>query len=144
MNFKSYSPEDTEKIAYEIGQALKSGDVICLDGDLGAGKTAFAKGLAKGLGVVAHVTSPTFTIVNEYEGRYRVYHFDVYRIEDPEEMYEVGFEEYLDSEGICIIEWADNIKEILPSAYKQVTIKKNIAKSDNFRQIYIEEVNEWS
>ena len=140
MKFESYSSEDTEKIAYELGQALKPGDVICLGGDLGAGKTVFAKGLAKGLGVVTHVTSPTFTIINEYTGRHKVYHFDVYRIEDPEEMYEIGFEEYVYGDGICIIEWADNIKEILPAYYKQVIITKDIEKSEYFREIHIKEV----
>ncbi len=111
--------------------------MICLDGDLGAGKTAFAKGLIKSLGVEEHVTSPTFTIVNEYNGKWPIYHFDVYRINDIEEMYEIGFEEYVYGDGISIIEWADNIKEIIPSSHMKVEIKKDLNRGENYREIMI-------
>ena len=105
--------EETARLGLRLGQILKAPSVVCLTGDLGAGKTTFTKSIAKGLGIEEHITSPTFTIVNEYEGREKLYHFDVYRISSPDEMYEIGFEEYLSSDGICIIEWADMIKELL-------------------------------
>ncbi|MDK2800443.1 MAG: tRNA threonylcarbamoyladenosine biosynthesis protein TsaE [Clostridiales bacterium] len=136
----SNSPEETEKIAYDIAKYLTAGDVVCLDGDLGAGKTAFTKGIAKAFEVEDYVTSPTFTIINEYNGKLPIYHFDVYRINDIDEMYEIGFEEYIDGDGISIIEWADNIKEILPSSYLKITITKDIEKSENYRQILIEAI----
>ncbi len=135
--FISNSPAETEKIAYDVASNLKPGDVICLGGDLGAGKTAFAKGLIKSLGVVDHVTSPTFTIVNEYDGKWPVYHFDVYRINDVEEMFEIGFEEYVYGDGISIIEWADNIKEILPLSHLKIEIKKDLSRGENYREIMI-------
>lgn len=136
----SNSLEETQKIAYDVASYLKPGDVVCLGGDLGAGKTAFAKGLAKALGVEDHVTSPTFTIVNEYNGKWPVYHFDVYRINDIEEMVEIGFDEYIDGDGISIIEWAENIREILPSAYWKISITKDLSKGENYREIYITKV----
>ena len=105
--------KETAKLGLKLGQMLKTPSVVCLTGDLGAGKTTFTKSIAKGLGIEEHITSPTFTIVNEYEGREKLYHFDVYRISSPEEMHEIGFEEYLASDGVCIIEWADMIKELL-------------------------------
>src|SRR5690606_12447510 len=105
---------------------LNTGDIVCINGDLGTGKTVFTNGIAKSLGIKEHITSPTFTIVNEYSGRVPFYHFDVYRIADSEEMFEIGFEEYLYGEGIVVIEWADIIKDILPEEVIQVTIKKNL------------------
>lgn len=118
----SNSLEETVGIGERIGQHLSLGDVICLDGNLGAGKTAFVSGVAKGLGVTEHVTSPTFTIVNEYEGRIPFFHFDVYRVYDPDELYDVGFEEYFYRGGAICIEWSSLIKEILPEKRVNVLI----------------------
>lgn len=111
---ESLSPEDTYEIGYKIGKELKSGDIICLNGDLGAGKTTITKAIAEALGIDDNITSPSFTIVNEYYGDIDFYHFDVYRIDDIEEMYDIGYEEYFYSDGICVIEWANMIEEILP------------------------------
>ncbi|MGE4282118.1 MAG: tRNA (adenosine(37)-N6)-threonylcarbamoyltransferase complex ATPase subunit type 1 TsaE [Clostridia bacterium] len=138
----SNSPQETEQIAYKIGVQLEPGCVVCLGGDLGAGKTAFTKGLVKAYGIEEDVTSPTFTIVNEYDGNVPVYHFDVYRIHDVDEMFEIGFEEYIYGEGISVIEWAENIKEILPQVYLKVSIKKDLDKSENFREIIIEAIGD--
>ena len=107
----------TKEIGYKLGQLLQPGSVICLIGDLGAGKTTMTQSLAKALEVEDYITSPTFTIVNEYEGRMPLYHFDVYRIGSSEEMYDIGFDEYIDGEGVCIIEWANLIEDILPDEY---------------------------
>ena len=109
-------------------------------GDLGAGKTAFVQGLAKGLGIEGHITSPTFTIVNEYYGRLTLYHFDVYRVADPDEMYEIGYEEYVYGDGVSVIEWPQLIDEILPEKRYNVTITKDYEKGDNYRLIKIERV----
>lgn len=112
----SRSPRETYAIAQKLAKRLTGGEVIGLDGDLGAGKTVFVKGLAAGLGVCATVQSPTFTIVREYaKGRLPLYHFDVYRIADPDEMFEIGFEEYLHGGGVTVIEWASIIEELLPA-----------------------------
>ncbi len=108
-------------------------------GDLGAGKTAFAQGLAKALGIVNHVTSPTFTIVNEYYGRLPLYHFDVYRIVDPDEMYEIGFDEYVDSDGVCLVEWAELIEDLFPKSFYKLTILKDEEKGFDYRKIIFEE-----
>lgn len=133
----SNSPEETEKIAFQVGKELQSGDVVCLNGELGSGKTVFTKGLAKALGVEEYIVSPTFTIVNEYIGQLPVYHFDVYRINDPQEMYEIGFEEYIFGDGVTIIEWSDNISEILPKELIDIYIKKDITKGENYREIIV-------
>lgn len=124
--FKTFSQEETIEIGKALGRLLNTGDIVCINGDLGTGKTVFTNGIAKSLGIKEHITSPTFTIVNEYSGRVPFYHFDVYRISDSEEMFEIGFEEYLYGEGIVVIEWADIIKDILPEEVVQVTIKKNL------------------
>lgn len=132
------SAEETKKKAAEFADKLKMGDVVCLYGDLGAGKTAFVQGLAKGLGIHEHITSPTFTIVNEYYGRLPLYHFDVYRIADPDEMYEIGYEEYVYGDGVSVIEWPQLIDEILPDKRYDITISKDYSKHDNYRVISIE------
>ena len=106
--------EQTKEIGYRLGKLLTPGSVICLIGDLGAGKTTMTQSLAKAIGVDDYITSPTFTIVNEYEGNMPLYHFDVYRIGSSEEMYDIGYDEYINSDGVCIIEWANLIEDILP------------------------------
>ncbi len=141
MEYNSYSPEDTFNIAMEIGMRAKAGDVFCLNGDLGVGKTLFSQGFAKGLGIQESVNSPTFTIVQEYDdGRLPLYHFDVYRIDDPEEMEEVGFSDMVYGEGVCLIEWANLIEDILPESYTTITIEKWLDKGFDYRLIRIETV----
>ena len=137
--YESYSAEDTARIAAELAKSLKGGEFIAMYGELGAGKTAFVQGLARALGIDRPVTSPTFTIVNEYEGRLPLYHFDVYRIADPDEMYEIGYEEYLDAVGVCVVEWAELIEELFPDEYIKLTIEKNNSKGFDYRRIIIEE-----
>ena len=114
LSFKTNNAKETEELGLRIGKSLVGGEVIAMTGDLGSGKTTMTKSLAKGLLIDEHITSPTFTIVNEYEGRLKLFHFDVYRIGDIEEMYDLGFEEYIYSGGVCIIEWSNLIEEILP------------------------------
>ena len=109
--------EQTKEIGYKLGQLLTPKSVVCLIGDLGAGKTTMTQSLAKALEVDDYITSPTFNIVNEYEVRMPLYHFDVYRIGSSDEMYDIGFDEYIDGEGVCIIEWANLIEDILPNEY---------------------------
>lgn len=125
---------ETFELGYKIGTMLKKGDVISLNGDLGAGKTHLTKGIAAGLGVDDYITSPTFTIVNEYMGRLPFYHFDVYRIDDIYEMYEIGFDEYLYGEGVCVVEWGDMVDELLPKDKIYIYIKK---LEDNVREVQI-------
>lgn len=139
MVYESNSPEETFEIAYKMGQEIKRGEIVCLYGDLGVGKTVFAKGFAKGLGVNDVVTSPTFTLVQEYHGtKMPLYHFDVYRIGDIEEMFEIGYEEYFYGDGVCLVEWADFIKELLPHGYTKVTISKSLSENVDYRKICIE------
>lgn len=137
LSIVSNSLSDTREIGKKIGEFLNIGDIVCLSGDLGAGKTVLAKGLVEGLGVLEQVTSPTFTIVNEYSGRCNIYHFDVYRVYDTEELLEMGFEEYIYGEGISIIEWAELIKPILPDTVLWVEIKKDFNKGEDFREIIL-------
>ncbi|HHU73582.1 MAG TPA: tRNA (adenosine(37)-N6)-threonylcarbamoyltransferase complex ATPase subunit type 1 TsaE [Clostridiales bacterium] len=139
MKIDSFSAEDTFNIGFRMGQKAKSGDVYCLSGDLGVGKTVFTQGFAKGLGVEDIVNSPTFTIVQEYEGaNYPFYHFDVYRISSVEEMEEIGYEEYFYGNGVCLIEWAELIQEILPENIVSIVIKKDLSKGFDYRCITIE------
>lgn len=128
--------EETKNIGYKLGSLLQKGDIICLTGDLGAGKTTFTKSIALGLEVEEDVTSPTFTIINEYYGRLPVYHFDVYRIMDIDEMYDLGYEEYFYGNGVCIIEWASQIKELIPKEHLWIEIK--LGNEINNREFYIE------
>ena len=123
MKLTLKSEQETEKYGIELGRKVKPGTVIALTGDLGAGKTTLTKAIAKGLGVTETVTSPTFTVVKEYRsGRLPLYHFDVYRIGDPEEMYELGYEEYFYGDGVCVVEWADLIEELLPGDAVRIRI----------------------
>lgn len=136
--FESNCSEDTFAFGKRMGEEAKAGDVICLLGDLGVGKTVFTQGFAKGLGITEPVNSPTFTIIQEYEeGRIPFYHFDVYRISDIEEMDEIGFEDYVYGDGVCLIEWANLIKEILPDNMKVITIEKELEKGFDYRKITI-------
>ena len=131
------SVADTEMVGFKLGEMLGSGDVICLRGSLGTGKTAFTGGIAGALGISGYITSPTFTIVNEYTGRLPLYHFDVYRISDPEEMFEIGFEEYLDGRGVVVIEWAELIKDILPLENIEVILEKTDSDNPDERRLTI-------
>ena len=115
--------EKTREIGSKLGELLTPKSVICLIGDLGAGKTTMTQSLARALGVDDYITSPTFTIVNEYEGKMPLYHFDVYRIGSSEEMYDIGFDEYIDGDGVCIIEWANLIEDILPDEYLYIELR---------------------
>ena len=134
----SFCAKDTYELGEKIGQMAKPGMVISLTGDLGVGKTVFTQGLAKGLGIEEPVNSPTFTIVQVYEeGRLPLYHFDVYRIGDIEEMDEIGYEDYFYGEGVCLIEWADLIREILPEQMCRVTIEKDLEKGFDYRKVEV-------
>ena len=128
MKFESFSAEETYALGKKLGEEAKPGAVYCLSGDLGVGKTVFTKGFAVGLGVIDTVNSPTFTIVQEYKGRLPFYHFDVYRIEEPEEMEEIGYEDYFYGDGACMIEWAELIGELIPESAVKVRISKDLKK----------------
>lgn len=132
------SPEETFEVGRKLGQTAKPGEIYMLNGDLGVGKTVFTQGVAAGLGITEHISSPTFTIVQVYEsGRLPFYHFDVYRIGDVEEMDEIGYEDYFLGNGLCIVEWAERIKELIPAEAKQITIEKNLEKGFDYRRILI-------
>ena len=140
-DMESFRPEDTFELGRKIGEAAKPGDVFTLIGDLGVGKTVFTQGLAKGLGITEPVNSPTFTILQVYEeGRLPFYHFDVYRIGDSSEMDEIGYEDCFYGDGVCLIEWADLIEDILPEKYRKITILKDLNKGFDYRKILIEDV----
>ncbi len=140
---ESFSAEETYALGEKIGQEARPGQVYTLIGDLGVGKTVFTQGVAAGLGITEPVSSPTFTIVQIYEeGRMPFYHFDVYRIGDPEEMEEVGFEDCIYGEGLCLIEWANLIEEILPPAYTQVRIEKDLSRGFDYRKITLTRIGE--
>ena len=128
----------TIELAQNIESEKFPNMVICLIGDLGSGKTVFTKGFAEGIGVDEYITSPTFTIVNEYEGRLKFYHFDVYRITDPDELFDIGFEEYIYGNGVCLIEWAEIVKEDIPEGAVWITIEKDLEKGLDYRRITVE------
>lgn len=137
--FETYSEEETFALGEKIGREARPGQVYTLLGDLGVGKTVFTQGVAKGLEIEEAICSPTFTIVQVYEeGRLPFYHFDVYRIGDVEEMDEIGYEDYFYGEGICFIEWANLIEEIIPDNRIQITIKKNLEKGFSYREIIVD------
>lgn len=141
--YESNSPEETFAFGEKIGAESIPGQVYTLIGDLGVGKTVFTQGVAKGLGIAGPVNSPTFTILQIYEeGRMPFYHFDVYRIGDVEEMEEIGYEDCFYGEGLCLVEWANLIEELLPARYHQVTIEKDLEKGFDYRRITIEEIGE--
>ena len=139
MVTETRSPEETYELGKKIGQQARPGQVYTLTGDLGVGKTVFTQGVAAGRGITEPVSSPTFTIVQIYEeGRLPFYHFDVYRIGDIEEMEEIGYDDYFFGEGICLIEWAELIEEILPKDRISITIEKNLAQGFDYRRITVE------
>lgn len=136
----SYSPEDTYALGKSLGEQAAAGDVFCLNGDLGVGKTVFTKGFAAGLDITEPVNSPTFTIVQQYDsGRLPLYHFDVYRIGDISEMDEVGYEDCFYGEGVTLIEWSNLIEDILPDHVTTVTIEKDLKQGFDYRKITVEE-----
>lgn len=136
---ESFSVEDTFELGKQIGIEASPGLVITMDGDLGAGKTLFTQGLAEGLGVTEPVNSPTFTILQVYDtGRMPLYHFDVYRIGDSEEMDEIGFDDFIYGEGVSVIEWASQIEDILPEHYMKINITRNPQVGFDYRKITIE------
>ena len=137
---ETFSPEETLELGRRLGQQAKPGEVYTLIGDLGVGKTVLTQGIAEGLEIEEPICSPTFTIVQVYEeGRMPFYHFDVYRIGDVEEMEEIGYEDYFYGDGLCMIEWANLIPEILPSYYREITIEKDLEKGFDYRRITITE-----
>ncbi|MGN0514014.1 MAG: tRNA (adenosine(37)-N6)-threonylcarbamoyltransferase complex ATPase subunit type 1 TsaE [Lachnospiraceae bacterium] len=138
---ESYSAKETYELGERLGKEAIPGRVFSLIGDLGVGKTVFTQGFASGLGISEPVNSPTFTILQVYdEGKMPFYHFDVYRIADVEEMDEIGYEDYFYGEGVCLIEWANLIDEIMPENYTQITIEKDLEKGFDYRKITIKEV----
>ncbi len=139
IRIETNSPKETTDFAELLGQNLRPGDVLALDGELGTGKTVFSKGIAKALQIKEPVTSPTFIIMQEYrDGIIPLYHFDVYRIEDPEELYEIGAEEYFGGDGICLVEWASVISDILPEKRIHVTLQKANESGFDHRILTIE------
>lgn len=138
MEFIVDSLEDTMNLGKQLGNLVYPGDIICLTGDLGTGKTHFTKGIAEGLEISSPITSPTFTIVNEYEGRLKLYHFDVYRVNDPDEIEAIGFDEYIFSDAVSIVEWANYIEDLIPKEHIWVDIKKVPELGINFRKIIIQ------
>lgn len=138
MDFVVDSAEKTLALGKKIGELANSGDIICLIGDLGTGKTHITKGIAEGLGIYENITSPTFTIVNEYSGRLKLNHFDVYRVNDPDEIEAIGFDEYIFSDSISIIEWANYIEELIPKEHIRIIINKLPTQGENYRKISIE------
>ncbi len=140
MLYESFSAEDTFAVGKSLGETAYAGSVFCLLGDLGVGKTVFTQGFATGLGITEAISSPTFTIVQVYEeGRLPFYHFDVYRIADVDEMDEIGYEDYFYGSGVCLVEWANLIEELLPEIVTVVTIEKDLQKGFDYRMITIEE-----
>lgn len=139
MVYESNTPQETFELGKRLGAEAKPGQVYCLDGDLGVGKTVFTQGFAQGLGITGPVNSPTFTIVQQYEeGRLPLYHFDVYRIGDISEMDEIGYEDCFYGSGVSLIEWSELIEELLPERAVHVTIEKDLERGFDFRRIRVE------
>lgn len=135
---ESNGPKETYELGRQIGLDAKPGQIFCLNGDLGTGKTVFTQGFAAGLGITEAVNSPTFTIVQVYEeGRLPLYHFDVYRIDDIDEMDEIGYEDYFFGQGVCLVEWSSQIQELIPAGAVQITLEKDLEKGFDYRRIAI-------
>ena len=140
MVIETRKPEETYELGRKMGWEAEPGQIICLSGDLGVGKTVFTQGFAAGLGIEGPVNSPTFTILQQYEdGRLPLYHFDVYRIGDVSEMDEIGYEDSFFGDGVCLIEWPGQIEEILPEKASWVTIEKDLEKGFDYRRISVED-----
>jgi tRNA threonylcarbamoyladenosine biosynthesis protein TsaE len=138
MIYETNAPGETAALAERLANACKPGEIYCLDGDLGVGKTLFSQGFAKGLGITEPVNSPTFTIVQVYEeGRLPLYHFDVYRIGDVSEMDEIGYEDYFFGDGVCLIEWAELVGEIIPTDAHRIRIEKDLSRGMDYRRITV-------
>ncbi|MBM6828673.1 tRNA (adenosine(37)-N6)-threonylcarbamoyltransferase complex ATPase subunit type 1 TsaE [Anaerotignum lactatifermentans] len=134
--WESLSPRETEEMGRKLAEKAFPGQIFCLEGDLGTGKTVFTKGFGAGLGIKEHITSPTFNIVNEYhDGRLPFYHFDVYRISCEEEMDDIGYEEYFFGEGVCLVEWASLVEGLIPPEAVWITLEKDLEKGEDYRRI---------
>lgn len=143
MIIETNTPQETFDVGRQLGEQAEKGEVYTLIGDLGVGKTVFTQGVAKGLDIEEAINSPTFTIVQVYEeGRLPLYHFDVYRIGDVEEMDEIGYEDYFYGQGVTLIEWANLIEEILPEKYTEIRIEKNLEKGFDYRKITVTSIGE--
>lgn len=139
MIYETHSPEETSALAERLARESRPGEIYCLDGDLGTGKTLFSQGFARGLGITEPVNSPTFTIIQIYEeGRLPLYHFDVYRIGDVSEMDEIGYEDYFFGEGVCLVEWAELVEEIVPAEAHRIHIEKDLGRGTDYRKITVE------
>ena len=130
MEYLSHSPEETERIGEMLGRQLHSGTVLALRGGLGMGKTAFTRGLARGLGCTGRVTSPTFTIVNEYDGTTPLFHFDMYRLDSSDDLFDIGWEDYLSRGGVCAVEWSERVEDALPDDTLWVSIARGDGEND--------------
>ena len=140
MKTVSHSEKDTYELGRSMALQARPGDIFCLEGDLGAGKTVFAKGFGRGLGIEEPISSPTFTIVHEYyDGRLPLYHFDAYRIDDPAELYEIGYDEYFYGDGVCLVEWPSKIAELIPAGAVHVMIERDREKGSDYREITVTE-----
>ena len=137
MMYLSHSEKETEQLGERLGQALSPGTVVAYTGGLGMGKTAFTRGLARGLGCTERVTSPTFTLVNEYPGRIPLFHFDVYRLSSSDALYDIGWDDYLDRGGVCAVEWSENITDALPADTVYVRLCRS-PTHENWREIDVE------
>lgn len=135
MEIKLNGLKDTEEFGIRLGKLLKPGDIVCLNGDLGAGKTTMTQSIGVGLDIDEYITSPTFALINLYKGRMVVYHFDVYRLENVDELYDLGFDEYFYGNGVCIIEWAEKIEKLIPVDRIVIDIKKNTHLDDRILHI---------
>ena len=138
MIYETCSEGETEKIGEQLAKNAKPGDVFCLKGNLGAGKTVFARGFARGLGISADITSPTFTILNEYQGqKHCLYHFDLYRLKDPGELFGIGYEEYFYGNGVSLVEWPEIAEGLIPEDATLITIEADFDKNPMHRRITI-------
>lgn len=135
--YETYGEQETFDIGLQLAEESQPGDIYCLLGDLGVGKTVFSKGFATGLGITEPITSPTFTIVQVYEGQKPLYHFDMYRIEDEDELEMIGYEDYFFGQGVCLVEWANNVEDVIPKEAKWITIEKDLEKGFDYRKITI-------
>lgn len=135
--FETQSEKETFEIGRQMAENSKPGEIYCLLGDLGVGKTIFSKGFAEGLGITEPITSPTFTIVQVYEAEKPLYHFDMYRIEDEDELEMIGYEDYFFGQGVCLVEWANNVEDVIPKDAKWISIEKDLEKGFDYRKITV-------